>query len=63
MLIVNVKNGNIEQALKKLKSKVRSTKQVQLLRERQQFTKPSVSKRLKKQKAEYIQFLRDQEQK
>lgn len=63
MLIVKVYNGNIEQAIKKLKTKVRNTKQVKLLRDRQQFTKPSVSKRLQKQKAEYIQTLRDQEQK
>lgn len=63
MLIVNVNNGNIEQALKKLKSKVRNTKQVQLLRDRQQYTKPSVSKRLEKQKAQYIQKLRDSEEK
>lgn len=63
MLIVKVYNGNIEQAIKKLKTKVRNTKQVKLLRDRQEFTKPSVSKRLQKQKAEYIQTLRDQEQK
>ena len=63
MLIVNVNNGNIEQALKKLKSKVRNTKQVQLLRDKQQYTKPSVSKRLEKQKAQYIQKLRDSEEK
>ena len=51
MLIVEVKNGNVEQALKKLKNKVRNVKQVKMLRDRQEFTKPSVSKRLQKQKA------------
>ena len=63
MLIVKVFNGNIDQALKKLKTKVRNTNQVQFLRDRQEFTKPSVSRRLQKKKAQYIQQLKDQEQK
>jgi small subunit ribosomal protein S21 len=63
MLIVEVKNGNVEQALKKLKNKVRNVKQVKMLRDRQEFTKPSVSKRLKKQKAKYIQKLKEKEEK
>ena len=50
MLIVKVFNGNIDQALKKLKTKVRNTKQVQFLRDRQEFTKPSVSRRLQKRR-------------
>ena len=61
MLIVEVKNGNVEQALKKLKNKVRNVKQVKMLRDRQEFTKPSVSKRLQKQKAKYIQKLKEKE--
>jgi small subunit ribosomal protein S21 len=32
------------------------------LRERKQFTKPSVSKRAQIQKAQYVQNLRDQEE-
>lgn len=63
MLIVKVDKGGIERAIKKLRNKVRNTKQINLLRERQQFTKPSVKKRLQKQKAQYIQKLRDQEEK
>lgn len=63
MLIVEVRNGNVEQALKKLKNKVRNVKQVKMLRDRQEFTKPSVSKRLKKQKAKYIQKLKEKEEK
>jgi small subunit ribosomal protein S21 len=63
MLIVEVKNGNVEQALKKLKNKVRNVKQVKMLRDRQEFTKPSVSKRLQKQKAKYIQKLKEKEEK
>lgn len=46
MLIVSVKNGNIEWALKDYKRKVQSTKQIEELRERKNFTKPSVRKRL-----------------
>jgi small subunit ribosomal protein S21 len=62
MLIVKVKKGNIEGAIKKLRSKVRNTKQLIKLRKEREYTKPSVKKRLKKQKAVYIQKLRDQEQ-
>ena len=44
MLIINTDKG-IESALKVYKSKVRNVKQVELLRERQSFTKPSVKRR------------------
>ena len=46
MLIVNIKNGNTESALKEYKRKIQSTKQIEQLRERKQFTKKSVKKRL-----------------
>lgn len=56
MIIVPVKNPNsIEQAIKQYKFKVYKTKQIERLRELQEFTKPSVSKRNQKKKAEYIQ--------
>ena len=53
MLKVDVKNGNIEGALKFLKRKVRKVKQVQQLRDNEQFTKPSVIKREQKKDAIY----------
>ena len=49
MLIVSVKNGNIEWALKEYKRKVQSTKQIEELRDRKNFTKPSKRKRLQKE--------------
>ena len=49
MLIVSVKGGNIEWALKEYKKKVQSTKQIEELRDRKNFTKPSVRKRLQKE--------------
>ena len=49
MLIVSVKGGNIEWALKEYKKKVQSTKQIEELRDRKNFTKPSVKKRLQKE--------------
>ena len=49
MLIVSVKNGNIEWALKDYKKKVQSTKQIEELRDRKNFTKPSKRKRLQKE--------------
>jgi small subunit ribosomal protein S21 len=56
MIIVPVKTPNsIEQALKQYKFKVYKTKQLEKLRERQEFTKPSVIKREQKKKAVYLQ--------
>ncbi len=58
MIVVPVKEGeNIEKALKKLKRKFEKTGVVKELRSRQQFNKPSVLKRLKKERAIYVQKL------
>ena len=63
MIIVPVKDGeNIERALKKFKRKFEKTGVVKELRARQQFTKPSVWKRLKMQHAIYVQKLRTAEE-
>lgn len=51
MIIINVKGGNIEGALKEYKRKVQKTKQIEELRERQTYTKPSVKNRLQKEEA------------
>ncbi len=62
MLKIIIKEGeNIERALKRYKRKHRNIKVMQNVREAQFFTKPSVKKRREKQKAAYIQNLRDQE--
>ena len=54
MIVVPVKEGeNIEKALKKFKRKFEKTGIVKELRSRQQFDKPSVTKRLKKERAVY----------
>jgi small subunit ribosomal protein S21 len=44
-------NRNLEKALREYKNKVFKLKIVQELRERQEFSKPSVKKRLQKEKA------------
>lgn len=63
MLIIEVKKGeSIDVALKRLKGKFKRTKVVEQLRERVCYDKPSVKKREVKQKAIYIQKLRDQEE-
>jgi small subunit ribosomal protein S21 len=49
MLIVSVKGGNIEWAVKEYKKKIQSTKQIEELRDRKNFTKPSKRKRLQKE--------------
>jgi small subunit ribosomal protein S21 len=51
MLIVDIKNGNIEAALKEYKRKVQKIKQIEELRERKEFTKKSVKNRLQIEEA------------
>tara|TARA_B110000444_G_scaffold128129_1_gene120618 strand:- start:411 stop:605 length:195 start_codon:yes stop_codon:yes gene_type:complete len=63
MLIIPIKDGeNIDRALKRFKRKFDKTGTMRQLRERQMFTKPSISRRAQVQKAAYIQNLRDQEE-
>lgn len=58
MLIIPVKDGeSIERALKKYKRKFDKTGVVRQLRARQQFTKPSVTNRIKMSRAIYKQAL------
>ena len=58
MLIVKVDNkGNIERALKELKSKVIKTKQSKILFDKKEFEKNSVKRRKQLQKAIHIQDL------
>ena len=63
MIIVPVKEGeNSEKALKKFKRKFEKTGVVKELRSRQQFDKPSVLKRLKMERAIYVQKLKNTEE-
>lgn len=58
MIVVPVKeNESIEKALKKFKRKFEKTGVMKELRSRQQFDKPSVLKRLAKERAVYVQQL------
>jgi len=58
MIVVPIKDGeNIEKALKKFKRKFEKTGVVKELRKRQQFDKPSVINREKRQRAVYVQQL------
>ena len=58
MLLLNLKeNDTIDKALKKYKKKFERTGVVKELRDRQQFTKPSVKRRKQIIKARYKQFL------
>ena len=63
MIVVPVKEGeNIEKALKKFKRKFEKTRVVKELRARQQFDKPSVLNRLKRERAIYVQKLQQVEE-
>ena len=63
MIIVPVKEGeNIEKALKKFKRKLEKTGVGKERRARQQLDKPSVLKRLKMERAIYVQKLRATEE-
>jgi small subunit ribosomal protein S21 len=62
MIIVKVeKFGNIEKALKHFKKKFQTTRVVEELRNRKEFTKKSVSKRQEKIKAAYKQTFKNKE--
>ena len=62
MLIIPIKEGeNIDRAVKKYKKKFEKTGVIKELRDRQQFSKPSIVKREQTLKAIYIQKLRDAE--
>ncbi|KGN97098.1 30S ribosomal protein S21 [Porphyromonas gingivicanis] len=63
MIIVPIKEGdNIERALKRYKKKFDKTGAIRELRRRQAFMKPSEVKRKKKDKAIYVQSLRQAEE-
>ena len=60
MLIIPIKDGeNIDRALKRYKRKFDKTGTLRQLRERKNFSKPSVTKRAQMQKASYVQRLRE----
>ena len=62
MLIIKVKDGEkIDRALKRLKRKFRDTQVLQNLRDKKEFTKPSVERRQQLKKAQYIQSLKEKE--
>lgn len=60
MIIIEVKKGNIEQALKQYKFKIYKTKQLEFLRDRQEFEKKSVKNRKQRKKALFIQKKQNQ---
>ena len=63
MIVVPLKEGeNIEKALKKFKRKFEKTGVIKELRNRQQYDKPSVKKRLKMEHAIYVQKMRQNEE-
>lgn len=53
MIKVKVKRGNIERALKEYKGKIIRTRQMREINERKEYEKPSVKNRKVKQKGEY----------
>ena len=60
MIIIDLtKEKNIESALRTYKQKVQKTIQIQKLRERQQFVKPSVTRRKEVLKAVYVQQMKN----
>ena len=59
MLKIPVIKGNINRAVKQFKRKFRNTQVLKELRERQQFTKPSLKRR--KEKDEAIRRLKNQQ--
>ncbi len=63
MIIIPIKEGeNIERALKRYKKKFERTGALKELRNRKQFTKPSVERRAEKLKAIYVEKLKKAEE-
>mgnify|MGYP000518134202 FL=1 len=63
MLVIKVKDGEkIDRALKRLKRKFRDTQVLQNLRDKKEFTKPSVERRQQIKKAQYVQSLKEKEE-
>jgi len=63
MIRIEIEKGeNLEKALKRFKRKFNQIGTIRELRDRQQFTKKSVTLRKQKNKAKYIQKLRDAEE-
>ena len=63
MIIVPVKDGeSIEKALKKFKRKFEKTGAIRERRARKTFLKPSVKKRMQRQKAIYVQQMQLQDE-
>lgn len=60
MLKIEVKNGNVEQALKKYKSKVAKTKLLKKLREGKEYIKPATKNRIKRLKIDKMKAWKDQ---
>jgi len=59
MLVIEVKKGeSLDKALKRYKYKVIKTKQLEQVRNKQEFVKKSVKKRDQLKKAKYIQYLK-----
>lgn len=63
MLIIPVKEGeSIERSLKKFKRKFDKTGAMRELRNRKEYTKPSVARRTEIKKAAYVQSLKKDEE-
>jgi len=63
MIIIPIKEGeSIERALKRFKRKFEKTGVIKEIRERQAYTKPSITSRIQVKKAVYIEKLRRAEQ-
>lgn len=59
MIIIEVKKGeSLDRALKRYKYKVIKTKQLEQVRNKQEFVKKSTKKREKLKKAKYVQYLK-----
>ena len=64
MIFIKIEKGeSLDKALKRYKYKVISTKQIEQLRNKQEYTKKTTLKREKMRKAKYVQKLRQNDYK
>jgi len=60
MIVIKIEKGeSLDKALKRYKYKVIKTKQIEQLRERQEFVKNTTRKREKMKKAKYVQKIQE----
>lgn len=58
LILIEVKNGDIEKALKLFKKRTFDSGHIRELKQRKEYEKPAIKKRKEKQKAIWLEFIK-----